>query len=51
MAKQKAFTLIELLVVIMSMGSDKAGTWWPAHNCQCDGDDVCFFFGRGTQTY
>ncbi len=36
---------------IMSVGPNGSGDWWTEHNCTCDDDDVCFFFGKGTQTY
>ena len=34
---------------IMSLGPNKAGDWNSEHNCVCDDDDICLFFGRGTQ--
>ena len=36
---------------LMSFGPNKTGDWWAEHNCICDDDDICIFFGRGTQTY
>ena len=36
---------------LMSFGPNKSGDWWAEHNCRCDDDDICIFFGRGTQTY
>jgi len=36
---------------IMSVGPNKSGDWWAEHNCVCDDDDICLFFGRGTQTF
>jgi len=36
---------------IMSMGPNKTGDWWSEHSCVCDDDDICFFFGKGTQSY
>jgi len=34
---------------IMSLGPNKTGDWGSEHNCVCDDDDICLFFGRGTQ--
>jgi len=34
---------------LMSMGPNKSGDWWAEHSCTCDDDDICWFFGKGTQ--
>lgn len=36
---------------LMSLGSNKTGDWWSEHSGTCDDDDICLFFGTGTQAY